>query len=535
MRHIAIVLLVTTVWACSEPAPPTAAPVKPNILLIVLDDLGYTDLGAFGGEIETPNLDQLARGGVRLTNFRAGPSCAPTRAMLLTGMDNHLAGMGSQSGLQTELQSQSRAYQNKLLPEVPTIAERLQGLGYRTLASAKWHLGHEAQYLPNARGFDRSLVLLEGGGGHFDATPLFERYGKANWLEDDQPIELPEDFYSSDYMTDKLISYLAETSTDTPYFAYLGYTAPHWPLQAHAEDLAKYRGRYDEGYQVLHAERMAGAKREGVIANWVTGVSFEPGVVDWQSLDADAKAVEVAKMEAYSAMVDRVDQNIGRLLTVLETRGDLANTLIFFMADNGAEAHVMEALEWNAPWIAANFDNSAGNIGDRSSYVTLGPSWARATAAPFRDSKSKMSEGGIRVPAFVTYNDLGTGIDAEFMRVMDLAPTFIELAGGETPGDMTGRSLLADWRGDAPAYGPDEAIAGETYNRRYVYRGDWKLLYQEPPYGTGEWQLYNLSDDIGEQHDLAAEHPEVVADLLAHYQKYADEVGVIVPETPIYY
>ena len=240
-------------------------PKSPNIVLIVADDLGYTDLGSFGGEIETPNLDDLAYAGVRFTNFQAGASCAPTRAMLMTGLDHHEAGMGSQKGLETPLQAQTPAYQNQLAEEVPTIAELLKRAGYRTYAAAKWHLGHAPEALPNQRGFDRSFVLLEGGGGHFDDTPLFERYGKAHWLEDDKPAALSQDFYSSDELVDRLLGYVASTPSHQPYFAYLGFTAPHWPLQAPPEDIEKYRGRYDRGWDSLRAQRMVGAKRGGVL------------------------------------------------------------------------------------------------------------------------------------------------------------------------------------------------------------------------------------------------------------------------------
>ena len=537
MRHFTVLLCVTLLSSCAEAPKQSEAASQnraPNILLIVADDLGFTDLGAFGGEIETPHLDRLARSGIRLANFRAGPSCAPTRAMLMTGTDNHLAGMGSQSGLETELQSQYPAYQNKLAKDVPTIAERLKALGYRPLASAKWHLGHSAEYLPNARGFERSLVLLEGGAGHFDDTPLFAHYN-ASWLQDDVAIELPDNFYSTDFMTDKMITFLEETPTDTPYFAYLGYTAPHWPLQAPAADMAKYKGQYKDGWHALHAARLQGAKTEGVIAQTNPGVAYEPGMKDWSDLTDEQKLVEQAKMEAYAAMVDRVDQNIGRLMAYLDRRGDLDNTAIFFMADNGAEAHVMEAIARNVDWVRDNFDNSAESIGTKNSYVTLGASWARATAAPFRDSKSKMAEGGIRVPAFIKMPGVKTGVDTSFMRVMDLAPTFVELAGGSQPTGVMGRSLVPRWQQGTPVYAADEVIAGETYNRRYVYKGDWKLLYQEPPFGTGQWELYNLNQDVGEQENLVTEHPQLVAELIDAYNQYAQAVGVVEPEEPIYY
>ncbi|NOX52192.1 MAG: arylsulfatase [Gammaproteobacteria bacterium] len=507
---------------------------RPNILLIVLDDLGYTDIGAFGGEISTPHIDQLARAGVRLTNFHTAPSCAPTRAMLITGTDNHLAGMGSQSGLETELQKVSNVYRNQLLPSVPTIAEHLSQHGYETMAVAKWHLGYDAQSLPGRRGFKRSFVLLEGGAGHFDDTPLFERYDKANWLEDDQPVQLPEEFYSSDFMTDKLISYIGDAGTK-PFFAYLGYTAPHWPLQAHAEDIEKYRGKYDQGWDVLRAQRLAGAAQQGVISPSAQAVDFEAGMTAWNTLPDADKAAAQARMEVYAAMVDRVDQNIGRLLAELERQNRLENTVIFFMSDNGAEGHDMETYANVDHWVDNNFNNSTENIGNKDSYTSLGPAWARASTAPFRASKSKVSEGGIRVPAFVVLPGNTAGIDDAYMRVMDVAPSFLDLAGVRGVSSMMGRSLLARWRGGTSAYAEDEVVALETYGRRAAQRGSWKILLQEAPYGTGQWQLYNLATDQGEQQDLSGEFPQIREELIAAWQAYADSVGVILPEHPIAY
>lgn len=548
-RGIVIGLSLVTFLAGCTQQPETAeepAALQPNILLIVADDLGYTDLGAFGGEIDTPNLDKLAYSGARLTNFHTGPSCAPTRAMLLTGTDNHLAGMGSQGDLRADNQEQSPLYQNQILADVPTIAEQLSTLGYRTIAAAKWHVGSEPGALPNARGFDRSFVLNHGGGGHFDDTPLFEHYEKASWLEDDEPVTLPDDFYSSDYMTDKILSFIDDTPADQPFFAYLGYTAPHWPLQAPASSIAKYRGQYKEGWDTLRASRMSGAKQVGVVPQDSAAVDFEAGMQPWESLTADEKHIAQAKMETYAAMVNRLDENIGRLISTLQKSGRLENTLIVFLADNGAEAHEMELVSTNPTWISENFDNSVASIGTKESYTTLGPSWARATAAPFRGSKSKVSEGGIRVPAFVNLPKSGQStdgpsstsgqvIDHSYFRVMDLAPTFIELAGGEKPPSMMGRSLMTRWLGGASPYLPGEAIAFETFGRRGVRKDDWKLLLQPAPYGTGAWQLYDLSQDPGEQHDLAAQFPLITNTLINDWQSYAKDVGVILPDKPISY
>ncbi len=507
---------------------------QPNILLIVVDDLGYTDLGAFGGEIRTPHLDALAYAGKRLTNFHAGPSCAPTRAMLMTGTDNHLAGMGSQSGLETPRQQESRLYQNKLLHDVPTLPEALNRLGYQSVAAAKWHLGDD-DALPSNRGFKRSYVLMPGGAGHFDDTPLFESYGVADWREDGKPATLPAEFYSTDLLTDKLLEYIDEVSDDQPFFAYLGYTAPHWPLQAPPASIARYEDQYRNGWEMLHAARMEGARREGVIDAAAQGVRYEQGVVPWLDLNVEAQARATRAMQVYAAMIDRVDEAVGRVLTHLENIDRRRNTVIFFMSDNGAEAHQMDQYRSNPTWIPANFDTSLEAMGSADSYVVLGPSWARATAAPFRESKGRLSEGGIRVPAFVNMGGINAGIDDAYMRVMDLAPTLIELAGGDVSASMMGRSLLSRWRGGPEPYDAEEVIAAETYGRRMARRGDWKILWQEPPLGNGDWQLYNLARDVGEQEDLSDEFPALRAELIAAWEAYADEVGVVLPETPIRY
>ncbi len=538
-RMSARIVILSFTWllgSCATTLDTEREPPRYNIVVIVADDLGYTDLGSFGGEIDTPALDALARGGVRLTNFHTASSCAPTRAMLLTGTDNHVAGMGTQGGLATPLQLESRVYQSSLLPEVPTIAELLKEAGYRTYAAAKWHVGGPEAY-PKRRGFDRSFVLLEGGGGHFDNTALFEWYGAAHWLEDDEPVELPEDFYSSDELTDRLMGYIQEGPAEQPFFAYFGFTAPHWPLQAPPEDIARYRGKYDAGWDELRAERMAGAIREGVVPAHATAVDFEAGMRPWSDVAAEDRAYERARMEIYSAMVDRLDQNVGRFVEYLDEAGRLDNTLFVFLADNGAEAHLMGRRANQDGWLDKNFDNSLENLGAGNSYIALQASWARATAAPFRASKSKASEGGIRVPAFVNFpgqSETG-GTDNAYVRVMDLAPTFLEIAGAEIPDSMMGRSQWLSWDGGPPAYEEDDVLAFELYGRRMAQRGDWKVLLQEAPYGTGEWQLYNLASDLGEQDDLSDQYPGIRQELIDAWQQFADEVGVINPEVPVRY
>ena len=511
-----------------------AAAGPPNLLLIVVDDLGFTDLGSFGGEIRTPNLDALAQSGIRLTNFHAGVTCAPSRAMLLTGMDNHLVGMGGQGTLRTAQQAESPAYQNKLRAGLPTVAELLEAAGYHNVAVAKWHLGDD-DALPNRRGFHRSLVLMHGGAGHFDDTPLFEGYGKADWRLDGEPYQLPEPFYSTDLMTDRLLTYLDDRPAQQPFFAYLGYTAPHWPLQAPQPAIERYAGAYGDGWDALRASRLAGAKRAGVVPAAALAVADEAGYQPWTELADDEQALATKRMQVYAAMVDRMDENVGRVLAYLEANNLRENTFILFLSDNGVEGHDMARYRSNRTWVPATFDNSLAAIGTRRSYVALGPSWARAINAPLRGSKGRLAEGGVRVPAFANFAGLAAGVDDVRLRIMDVAPTLLELAGAEVPARMMGRSFLGRLEGGASPYGPDDVLAAETFGRRMAQRGSWKVLWQEPPHGSGDWQLYDLSRDLAEQNDLSATHPDIRAELIAAWEAYAEQVGVMLPETPIQY
>ena len=532
--------MVTMVVGCGAGHDPAIqAGQRPNLLLILADDLGYTDLGAFGGEIDTPNLDRLAWAGVRLTNLHAGASCAPTRAMLMSGTDNHLAGMGGQPGLTTPGQRGHASYQDRLSPTVPSLAERLRDAGYATFMSGKWHLGSARGDLPGARGFERTFILTQGGANHFGSRPMLPRYARADWYADGRPVDPDDSFYSTTGLTDALLGFLdthEDDEDDRPFFAYLAYTAPHWPLQAPDELLQKYRGRYDAGYDALLERRIEGAHAAGVVPANATGVRSYPTLQPWTELDADTRARLSAGMTAYAAMVDALDQGVGRVVSWLHEHGQLDNTVIVFLSDNGAEGHAMEAVF--ADWVNANFDNRLENIGRGDSYVTTGLGFARASAAPWRGTKARLSEGGVRVPGFVRLpgGREGGRVDAAWLSVRDIVPTFLELAGAPTDAHIIGRSWLQRLRGGAAAlYGPDEVLAAEQFGRRSVQVGNWKALLMEAPWGTGEWQLYNLAEDPGEQVDVAAEHPRRVRELARAWRAYARRVGVVEPERSIYY
>ena len=536
--------------ACIDP---TAEPDRPpNILLIVADDLGYTDLGVYGGEIGTPNLDALARKGMLFTDFYAASTCSPTRAMLLSGTDNHLAGLGTMTGDHVGGQKGAPGYETYLNFRVAALADLLQDAGYHTYMSGKWHLGVEDHVAPAARGFERSFALLQGGGGHFDNMGLFSADSPAEYRDDGRPVDLPEEFYSTRFYAERMIAYIdAYKDDEKPFFGYLAFTAPHWPLQAPDTSIARFRGRYDEGYNALHTARLTKLKQFGLIAE---NVEAHPGLVGaraWDALSDEQKRMEARKMEIYAAMVHDLDTYVGRVLNHLKAIGAYDNTFIVFMSDNGAEGHDLQNTWPNLrDWVAACCDNSYDNMGRGNSYIDYGPNWARAGIGPFRMYKGFANEGGIRVPAIVrTPGGIAGGkVHRSLVTVKDVMPTVLALAGvthpAETGGSykghnvlpMQGRSMLPMLMGKASTVHGDEPVMGwELFGRRAIRKGDWKLVWTTAPYGPSDWQLFNLADDPGEIHDLTAAHPEHKQTLLDLWDAYVAENGVLVSTEPLSY
>lgn len=508
---------------------------RPNILLIVADDLGYQDLSVFGGEIRTPNIDALAASGVVFTNFYVLVACQPTRAMLMSGTDHHIAGVGSQG----RVIEGNPAYQNRLTERVASIAERMRELGYHTYMAGKWHLGEQPGQTPADRGFERSFVLLQPGAFHFDKIA----YGanvSVTYQDDGVEVEtLPENFYSTITYTDRMIEYIDEAAeSDRPFFGYLAYTAPHWPIQALDEDMARVRGRYDEGYDVIRERRFERLKALGYIPADAPPPKLPANYKPWNELTPERQALEIAVMEAYAAMVERLDMEIGRLLRHLEEIGELDNTLVLFMSDNGAEGTADDG-----PFMAdyrSQFDNSVENTGRRNSYRLIGLGWGTAGAAGDFLTKGSLAQGGIHAPLIVSAPALGVkpGRSHALTAALDLGPTFVDLAGGENATvvggrevmPMTGRSLAPILRGEVDATrGPDDVFALEHGGQRAVFRDTWKALWILPPNGTDSWQLFDLAKDPGETTDVAADHPDVLAELAAAYERYAEEVGVVPP------
>jgi len=524
-----------------------------NFLVIVADDLGFSDLGAFGGEIATPNLDSLAEAGLRFTDFHTASACSPTRSMLLTGTDHHIAGIGTMAEALTPELRGKPGYEGHLNDKVVSVAELLHDAGYRTLLSGKWHLGLTLDTSPAARGFERSFALLPGAANHYgfeapippEHKPRLLKSTEGLYAEDGRFVDtLPDGFYSSDYFTDRLLGFFDEQHDDArPFFAYLPFSAPHWPLQAPEDNVAHYRGRYDAGPEALRAERLARLKTLGLIGESVEAHPVVARSPEWEALSAEQRAVSARSMEVYAGMVERLDWNVGRVIDYLAARGQLDNTVVLFLSDNGAEGAQLEALPVFGPnlqqVIADYYDNSLDNIGRGNSYVWYGPRWAQAATAPARLYKAHTTEGGIRTVAFVRYPGFSRQgeISHAFTTVMDVTPTLLELAGITHPGNEyrgrpvaapRGTSQLAYLNGTADRVHAHDAVTGwELFGQRAIRQGDWKAVFIPAPIGPDRWQLYDLAADPGETRDLAEAEPARLATLLGHWDHYVAETGVI--------
>jgi arylsulfatase len=533
--------------AASPTALSAAEAQRPNFLVIVADDLGYSDLGAFGGEIATPNLDAIAKGGTRLTGFHTAPTCSPTRSMLLTGTDNHKAGLGSMAELLAPNQRGQPGHEGYLRSDVATLAELLGAGGYRTLFSGKWHLGVVPGQDPHARGFQHSFALLQGAHNHFGRNLSTDPAKGFTYTQDGRPLSaLPANFYSSDYFAARLIDQLKSTYSGAdkakPLFAYLAFTAPHWPLQAPREDITRYKGRYDAGYEVLRAQRL---KRQVELGLIDPALAAHPPVQkngNWDALSAEQKQSAARNMEVYAAMVDRIDQNVGRVIAELKRTGQYDNTVIIFLADNGAEG--MDIENGGLPSIrqaTARADNGLENRGNANSYVGIGPGWAQAATAPSWLYKAYATEGGTRTVAFTGYRGFTRkGIANAFTSVMDIVPTLLELAQVPQPqGNFQGRPVTAirgkSWvpyltNASERVYAAEDAVGTELFGSRSLRQGDWKIT----DLGDGQWGLYNIAHDPGEVTDLSRAEPDRKAKLIKAWDSYAKEVGVILPNERIY-
>ena len=511
---------------------------RPNILLIVADDLGYTDLGCYGGDIKTPNIDLLAAKALLFTNFHTAPLCAPTRSMILSGNDNHVAGMGSMFSVKGTTREGKPGYEHHLTDRIVTVAQLLKNGGYQTFMAGKWHLGSEDAYIPYAKGFEKSFALLNGGANHFNNDQIFVNEPPQYRL-DNKTVLFPEGKFSTDVYTDKMIEFIKNGQKDKPFFAYLTYTAPHWPLQVPADYIDKYKGKYDIGYDSLRVIRFNKQKEIGIVpANAALGPR-NPAIKPWIQLSPIEKKTESRKMELYAAMVDNLDEHIGRLIEFLKDSKQFDNTVIVFMSDNGAAAEdFYNDPSGFGPFLREHYNNSYENMGKASSFVSYGPQWAQAGAAPFKLFKAYSTEGGVVTPLIILgkYVKRKPGLQKVFLNVMDLAPTFLELADIKYP-EMYNNKKITPMLGESFL----SFIGGKTniiHHTNYVYglehdgqclliKGSWKITNITKPFDESAFALYNLAEDIGETKDLSNSNPSKFKEMMKEWEIFKKKVGVI--------
>jgi len=521
MRKVFLSGLITTVVVISGSAGAQNLPPRPNIVLILADDLGYSDIGCFGSEIVTPNLDHLAQTGVRLTQFYNQARCCPTRAALLTGRYPHQVGMGDMIddyAAAARNAANTLAYQDHLSTNSPTMAELLRSAGYRTLMCGKWHLGKRPEEWPVRRGFDRSFVQIDGAmnyyGGDSKDSP------RARMALDDKPYTPPHDgFFSTDAFTDYAITFLRESATNAPtkpFFLYLPYNASHWPLHALDEDIARYGGKYDEGWQAIRQARLKKMTELGIVPESQTMATMDRGnQKPWDELSQEQRREWARRMEVYAAQTEHLDRAIGRVLDELKRLRVEGNTLVIFMSDNGGAAEDPNSGDESAP------------IGSRDSYRGYARPWASVSNTPWRRHKVSAYEGGISSPFVVRWPaGIAKASEGKFVgapaHVTDLLPTFLELAGMKAGTNrLEGQSIAAMLRGNP---GNTNRVFGwEHEGNRAIRKGPWKLVASP----TGDWELYDLATDRTESNDLASRRPELVAELKADYERWAARCGVI--------
>lgn len=539
LRKAFLLLLPAVSVGCSQQAgdPQTlVADERPNILLIVADDLGYADLGVHGSDIQTPNIDALAGKGILFTQFHTAPLCAPTRAMLLSGNNNHVAGMARQH--RRDLAGHSvPGYEASLSDRITPLPELLRDAGYHTYTVGKWHLGLTAETSPHAAGFTRSFSLLDGAGTHFDDVGFFE--GGSTYWEDEDFSEYPVGRYSTEVYTDRLIEFIdSNKNDDKPFFAFAAYTSPHWPLQVPDEYLDLYAGQYDDGYDALRYRNFAALKLAGIIPSESSLPPRNDAIPPWEELSADEQRRESRKMELYAAMVDNLDDHVGRLLGYLKEVGLYENTLIIFMSDNGAAGEDFYNEGPYSEYIQAHFDNTYETMGTAVSFVSYDDPWAEAGSAPFMRRKSYTREGGIVAPMIVVGPEVSKSstIDSTYVTVMDLAPTFLDFAGAPYPDDGSVRTMLGESMSGFLA-GETETVHAKDYvallyhgGRAYLRQGDWKISNLEPPFDEGNFELFDLSVDPGETNNLAETHADKYEELLELWRVERKRLGIILPQ-----
>ncbi|TLU99537.1 arylsulfatase [Dyadobacter luticola] len=513
-------LQILLLLAILTPARAQSEKRAPNIIIILADDLGFSDLGCFGSEIKTPNLDRLAGEGLRLTSFYNSGRCCPSRAALLTGLYPHQAGIGDM------VQDKgSPAYQGFLSKNSATIAQLLKAKNYTTIVSGKWHVGLVPSALAHNRGFDKSFTMLNNGSSYFNSEPIYNDGRKVTFLLDGEKIERQDTArYLTQAITDFAVKSLDEIkNSENPFFLYVTYTAPHWPIQALPEDIAKYKGKYLKGWDALRKERFARQKQLGIIdKNWALSARFE-GAKDWENLSATEREHWDTRMAIYAAMIDRMDQGIGSILTKLKDIQQDKNTLVIFVSDNGGSGDTVK--DWD---YVTQKNGAPGSVASIDSYY---PEWGNASNTPFSLFKKNTHEGGIASPFIAWFpGQIQAGsLNSQVGHLIDLLPTCLDWAGLTYPKELNakklmplpGKSLKPTLTSNSQT--TDRTLFWEHEGSRALRSGNWKLVAESHQ----PWALYDLKSDRTETNNLAARYPDKVKALEKQYLEWAKQVGVV--------
>jgi arylsulfatase len=543
-------LLRAEAWSQTGNNKPQEPEKRPNIVIILGDDMGYSDMGMFGSEIRTPNLDGLAGYGVRFTNFYTCPTCSPTRSMLLSGVDTHINGLGNMDEWTAPNQEGKEGYEGDLNDRVVAFPQLLKDAGYHTYMVGKWHLGKSPDHIPAARGFERDFSLLDGAGSYWDMTNFTALTPNSLFTEDGRYLsKLPRNYYATETYTDKLIGFIETNRGDgQPFFAYVSYQAPHDPFHLPTKWRDRHIGEYDIGWDMVRKQRLTRMQELGILpdsTNLAERLWFVP---EYSLLAPATRALLGRKMELYAGMMENMDYHVGRLIEYLKEIGEYENTVFIVFGDNGAEGTDLAQVIAGTPgtrdylFFASKWSQTnPAAWGDPGSYVGYGPGWAQVSMTPFSQYKGWLAEGGIRNALIVSGPVIGRQkgtINHGLMFVADIMPTLLEIAGTSYPKTYNGRDLPPligkSWmpvlagKTESPRSQQDY-LAWEIFGNRALRQGDWKLRWQFKSMGKSDWELFNVASDPAERNDLSEQYPDKVKELLTLWDDYVRRNNVIIP------
>ncbi|MBP6414435.1 MAG: arylsulfatase [Bacteroidia bacterium] len=542
-------LLLVQLAICQTSSNPSEKK-RPNIVVILADDMGYSDIGMFGSEIKTPNIDAIASNGMRFTNFYTHASCSPSRSMLLSGVDTHLNGLGNMDEWTAPNQVGVEGYEGNLNNKIVTVPQLLKDAGYHTYMVGKWHLGKSPDKIPAARGFERDFALLDGMGSYWDMTNMTALVPNSLFTEDGKYLtKLPKNYYATKTYTEKIISFIdADHKDGKPFFAYVAHQAPHDPYHLPKDWTNRHVGQYDIGWDNIRQQRLKRQKELGIVPESASLAERMWFIPDYSVLAPASRAVLGRKMELYAGLVENLDFHIGQLVDHLKKIGEYENTIFIILGDNGAEGNDLGQMiagqkgSLNSLFFASKWSNNNINAwGEPGSYVGYGPGWAQASMTPFGQYKGWLGEGGIRnaliVSGPVNKREKGS-INNGLMSIADIMPTLLDVAGTSYPKNYNGIELPPmigkSWTNvlagvaDSPRTNSDY-IAWELFGNRALRQGDWKLRWEYAPFGKGDWELFNVAQDPSERNDLAANNPAKLKEMLLLWEEYVAKNNVILP------